>query len=381
MAPPTGCRFVIHTPRDPLSAVYREVERRAELVRSLGHEVEIWTPADFPRLAKIRPRWLPFLFASRVAARLLARPPRLAVLHSHSAWAFALLRRLRRRARAGRLVIQFHGLEPLHHEAVAAEHAARGEPFRRRFRLVAERVMPRLLRAACRRADRVWVLNRAEAAYVSDNGWAPPERVEIVANAVDDEAFYALPAAGGVPGRLLFLGQWLAGKGTRQLAAAFAEVATGDPVSTLAVVGTRVGVSDVLRDFPETIRSRVRVVPAVGRSELLAELRSAEIFVFPSLAEGSSLALLEAMAAGRPIVATSVGAAPDLLRDGREALLVPPDDPAALVAAIARLRREPELRERLGVAAREVAERFRWRRLRATEADRFERLLASGGSG
>jgi glycosyltransferase involved in cell wall biosynthesis len=91
-------------------------------------------------------------------------------------------------------------------------------------------------------------------------------------------------------------------------------------------------------------------------------MRAAAIFVLPSTSEGLPVAVLEAMAWARAIVATSVGGVPDVLGDGAEGLLVAPGDPAALAAAIARLAADGELRERLGAAAR-----VRTRRLEAEE--------------
>jgi glycosyltransferase involved in cell wall biosynthesis len=87
-------------------------------------------------------------------------------------------------------------------------------------------------------------------------------------------------------------------------------------------------------------------------------LREAAIFVLPSTSEGLPMAVLEAMAWERAIVATAVGGVPDVLSDGVEALVVPPGDAAALAAALARLAADSELRERLGAAARERARRL-----------------------
>jgi glycosyltransferase involved in cell wall biosynthesis len=82
-------------------------------------------------------------------------------------------------------------------------------------------------------------------------------------------------------------------------------------------------------------------------------LAAFDIYALPSFSEGQSLALIEAMAAGRPIVATAVGGNPELLGAGEPAgLLVPPGDPAALAEALARLLARPAEAERLGAAAR-----------------------------
>jgi glycosyltransferase involved in cell wall biosynthesis len=79
------------------------------------------------------------------------------------------------------------------------------------------------------------------------------------------------------------------------------------------------------------------------------------LFVLPSLSEGLPVALLEAMAWGRPIVATRVGGVPDVVVDGVEARIVPPGDPQSLAVAIQALMRDPEERWRLGKAARQRA--------------------------
>ena len=111
--------------------------------------------------------------------------------------------------------------------------------------------------------------------------------------------------------------------------------------------------------------------------ELLA---AADLFVLPSHQEGMSLALLEAMAAGLPIVATDVPGNRDLLSGGRHALLVPAGDPAALAAAIERLLDEPELGAHLGAAARErVAGEFSLAKCVDEHVALFERLVGAGG--
>jgi glycosyltransferase involved in cell wall biosynthesis len=89
--------------------------------------------------------------------------------------------------------------------------------------------------------------------------------------------------------------------------------------------------------------------PPADVPDLLAAL---DVAVNSSDFEGSPLGIMEFMAQGRPVVATSVGGTPDLIDDGVHGLLVRRRDPGALAAAVARLLRDPELRERLGEAGR-----------------------------
>jgi glycosyltransferase involved in cell wall biosynthesis len=97
------------------------------------------------------------------------------------------------------------------------------------------------------------------------------------------------------------------------------------------------------------------VIWAGKRHDIDDLLAAMDLWVMSSIREGLPVALLEAMAAQKPIVATQVGGIPDAARDGREALLVPPSDPKALAGAIAKVLRQPELASELAAAARQRA--------------------------
>jgi glycosyltransferase involved in cell wall biosynthesis len=93
------------------------------------------------------------------------------------------------------------------------------------------------------------------------------------------------------------------------------------------------------------------------RPDLQPYYAAADVFVLPSRSEGSPNVLLEAMAAGKPIVATTVGGVPEIV-DARSAALVPPDDAGALAAALVKLLAFPDLASRLAAGAKDAASRF-----------------------
>ena len=97
----------------------------------------------------------------------------------------------------------------------------------------------------------------------------------------------------------------------------------------------------------------VHCVSGITDAELARNYAQAEVAVVPSLYEGFSLPAIEAMACGVPLVATTGGALPEVVgTDGVTGLLVAPDDPGALAAAIARLLDDADLRRTLGAAGR-----------------------------
>jgi|SoiMethySBSTD1v2_1073268.scaffolds.fasta_scaffold468637_2 glycosyltransferase involved in cell wall biosynthesis len=115
------------------------------------------------------------------------------------------------------------------------------------------------------------------------------------------------------------------------------------------------------------IGDRVRFLE--HRTDIPELLKTADVFVLPSLYEGLPLTVLEAMAAAKPVVATAVGGTDEAVVDGVTGILVPPADPAALSAAIRRILDDPDTAARLGAAGRtRVVSTFSTRRMiRATE--------------
>jgi glycosyltransferase involved in cell wall biosynthesis len=114
------------------------------------------------------------------------------------------------------------------------------------------------------------------------------------------------------------------------------------------------------------------------RDDIPSLLAACDLAVLPSRYEGLPISLIEAMAAGRPVVATNIGGTRELVRDGETGVLVPPDDPAALAAAIRALVSRPGELRRLGNAGRARAHRhFGSAAMVAGVTDEYERLLGA----
>lgn len=203
----------------------------------------------------------------------------------------------------------------------------------------------------------------------------PVERIPVIANgaapAPDRHPSASTPI--GLPaGRplLLAVGNLYPVKGHRHLLSAVARLLPAHPGLELAIAG-RGEEEAALRAQALELGIAERVHLLGLRDDVGALLAAADLFVHPSLAEGLPLALLEAMFAERPIVASAVGDIPAVLARGLAGRLVPPADPAALAQGISELLEDPRHAEALAARARERA----WAEYTVTRmVDRYEAL-------
>jgi glycosyltransferase involved in cell wall biosynthesis len=141
------------------------------------------------------------------------------------------------------------------------------------------------------------------------------------------------------------------------------------------VLGPGVPETDVLASFPEPLRRLVSVVPRATEQDVIRAFRTFDVLVWPSTYEGFGLVLLEAMTQGMAIVATPVGCAPALVRDGENGLMVPRRDGRAVAAAVRRLLGDRDLRERLGSAARAAVSGMTWRHTAERTLETYRRAI------
>jgi glycosyltransferase involved in cell wall biosynthesis len=121
------------------------------------------------------------------------------------------------------------------------------------------------------------------------------------------------------------------------------------------------------------------VLGTVEDDELPIWYHAADALAFPSVNEGWGLVVLEAMAAGLPVVATDIPVLREYLTPDRDALLVAPGDDADLAAAITRLAQDRGLRERLAAAGRTVAAGYEWSATAARHDAIYARIVAPAG--
>ncbi|MFI5413486.1 MAG: glycosyltransferase family 4 protein, partial [Candidatus Lutacidiplasmatales archaeon] len=237
-------------------------------------------------------------------------------------------------------------------------------------------------RMTLRPADRVVAQTRSEVTLLASWG-VEPDRIALISDGIDLSEFAGMPARieRRDPPTLLFVGRlYPEQKGLDPLLRAFARI-PADLGLRLRLVGEDWGGARVVARLAEElgVRDRVTLTGPLPRTELLGEYARADLFVLPSLFEPYGIVLMEAMAAGLPIVASRVGGIPEVVAEGENALLCAPNDPAALADALERLVRDRALRERFARAGRKRVERFSWTRVIPQWVGLFETVIAQRG--
>jgi glycosyltransferase involved in cell wall biosynthesis len=274
----------------------------------------------------------------RLAAWSLARRGR--IVHVHATVRGSMYRKsvcvLLAKTLRRRVVLQVH--------SGAAEAAS--------FAASRDRLSLALFRAAVRSSDAVLAVSEASAEALRRAYGV--EGVRVVPNPAPAVApFERRPSTDEV--RVAYLGGFAnPAKGGDVLLDALATALPREPRLRLTLAGP--GELPAAGEGLVAASGAVEWTGWLGPAERDELLRSASVFVMPSRSEGLPMALLEAMAYGTAVVATDVGGIPEVVEDGVEGLLVAPEDPAALAAALRELAADPGLRERLGAAARARAQ-------------------------
>lgn len=210
-----------------------------------------------------------------------------------------------------------------------------------------------------------------------------PGDYRIIPNGIDLERF-SDPALRSIEqfddGKLniLFVGRLEKRKGFKYLLQAFAQVKQAVPEARLMVVGAY----DKEDKEPFVLYARqhrlrdVRFIGQVSEDDLPRYYRTCHVFCAPSTGfESFGIILLEAMAAGRPIVASDIDGYRGVLADGEEGLLVQPEDERRLADALVRLLKDPALRERMGRQGQAKAANYVWQKVAQQVLDYYRELL------
>ena len=203
--------------------------------------------------------------------------------------------------------------------------------------------------------------------------FAPRLDIPVIPNGVDAGFFQPPVSAQPPPGpenpaRLLFVGRLVRQKGLDLLFKALAGLRQPFHLRLVGDGGQRGELEREAMHFPASCR--VEFLGWQDRNTIAALYREAHLFVFPSRDEGMPNVVLEAMASGLPVLATAIPGSTDLVRDGLNGRIVPPEDPEALADALKDLLATPGRLATMGGASRSIVEHeYTWHRVAAAYLD------------
>ncbi len=215
-----------------------------------------------------------------------------------------------------------------------------------------------------------------------------PNRIRVIHNGVDTDRFRPGIAPEGIPadGRrgptVLFVGRFTLVKGIGTLVQAMPRIVREVPDVTFEFTGKMP--AQLTRTFalPPELRAHLHFHGYVPDEQLPAVFSGATVIVAPSLYDSFPFSVLEAMAAGAPIVASRVGGIPEAITSGQEGVLVEAGSPDALAEAVVGLLKDPDRRKRLGTAARrKAATVFTWPATARATLEGYREELAGAARG
>lgn len=353
-------------PADPRLGSAKVYYKLREEFAALGHDCDVLLAPDIaarPENWRVRQTVSPWLADRAIRRAIAARGPYDVIdVASAEGMVLAARRRIGIGGRGQAIVSRSHGLEHLNYRRTL-DDAADGlihKPWTRRLWYPGVR-LPQVA-AAARLADALIVLNPADRDFALGEAWQPPERIHLVPHGVSAHFLADAPAPDAPRGAgVLFCGSWDNVKGAPYLARAMARLAAEGDAPRLTILGPGLPEDAVLASFDAAARPFVRVVPRAAEDEVMRQYRSHDVLVACSTYEGFGMVIVEAMSQRLPVVATPVGCAPMLIRDGENGLIVPPRDPAALATALRRLLADAAARRAMGDRAAASVATLTWR--------------------
>jgi len=250
-----------------------------------------------------------------------------------------------------------------------------------RFPIFWERLLGTVLRL--RSVDRLIAVSQASARFSHLLGF-PEKSITVIPNGVDLSCFNGridpllMRRELGVDDKPLVVtaSRLIKRKSPSLLISAFAEVLKVKPEAKLVIAGSGREENDLshrVRDLD--IADSVFMVGGLAKEELAQLMAAANVFALPSKLESFGLSLLEASAAGVPVVCSNAGGVPEVFQNGFNALLYPPGDYHAMAEAIVRVIQDKELAKKISANAVQTAKRFTWERTARRILRVYEELL------
>lgn len=275
-----------------------------------------------------------------------------------------------------------HGLEHMADQRLRQDVRANGMALSWKYPLYHGGFRLWEVRQSLRLADHAFFLNDADRDYAVRNFRMPKERISVLPNGINPLFFDARGSNISMGGslRLAFIGRWTRAKGADALAKALTMLAHAGVNIGVTVLGSMCEPDSIRKALPASMLESLRIEPHYLNVDLPKLLAGHAILAFPSLSEGFSLALVEAMACGLAPVATPVGGSCAVIKDGENGVIVPVDNPEALFAAIHNLAQDRVRLLAMRCSAQRTAQAYTWKSIGAQTIAVYEQVLARKGA-
>jgi glycosyltransferase involved in cell wall biosynthesis len=361
----------------------------AAVIYNLGHELERFGhhvtyvfQEDLIEPESVSPRFNELVFSWKLGRYIAENRKKFSIvnLHAPTGFPYGLRRKWRGAAGYPPYIMTLHGLEERRVQAMSREaKKGRAWNYSLKNRLWHRFYHQPRFRWSIRTADGAHTCARDVWSTLQMKYGLDSDRVAYIPHGVESRFLLPREYHSVESLRLLYAGTWLDQRGIFYIRDALRNLAPRIPGLTMTFAGCGVPPEEIHGFFGTELAGRIVVRPVVAAERMEGLYAEHDVFLFPSLMEGLPLVLLEAMATGMPVITTETCGMPDVVENDYNGLLVPPANSLAIEDGILRLARSVELREKLGMAARETMKRYTWERAARQLEALYQHVLALEG--
>jgi glycosyltransferase involved in cell wall biosynthesis len=370
----------IHHELDPNAGAPGVTLKLGEEYQKLGHQVHYFSMDNLPDWLSGKAKGLlfPWFLAAHISK--LCREQTIDVVDASTgdAWVWAKIIRNSGENRPI-LVTRSHGLEHTVDIGLREEAQLGNLHLSWQYKLYSGAFQLWEVQNSLCLADLALLLNRHDLEYAVQKLNVAPERACIVPNGIPETflnlPFEPTPTSTNSSIGIALVASYIPRKGIHYSVPALNAILSRHPQVKVSLLGTLTPEAEVYKDFEPDVRHRVQVIPHFQHEQLPMLLKGHQIKLFPSLSEGFSLALPEAMACGLAPVATDIPGVKDILKDGYNGILIPSRDSNAIQTALEQLILDRSQMERLRRNAYASAQRYSWIIVARNQLSLYEETL------
>jgi glycosyltransferase involved in cell wall biosynthesis len=347
--------------------------------QKLGHEVEYYSFDNLPHKlpGTLESMMFPEFLASHISALSQKGAVDIVDASTGDAWVWA---KLPRNSNSPVLVTRSHGLEHVMHLENLEEARVGNLNLSWKYPLYHGGFRLWEVANSLRDADLSLFCNHYDSKYAVEKLGVDPERARVFVNGIPEFFlnldFEPTPEAEDSVIRIALVATYIPRKGIYYGVPALNKILARYPQVEVSFLGTCCPESEVYADFEPSLHDRIRVVPRYPYETLPELLRGHHINLFPTLSEGFSVALLNALACGLAPVTTTTPGPIEVVIDGDNGILVPPRDAVAIEQALERLITDRPYLEKLRRNAYVTAQKYGWEKIARDTLTLYEAALS-----